>query len=263
MTDMLFGSVTKRQKVTENDNESQMKYNLNRRMALWFSCDLLPYSTVEKKGFLDFFVDAKYVKNQKDIPSRTTISVGALDDVYSSFKNRLIDVLSKASTFGTMTFDFWTDNHKRLSYVTYTYHYMDNWQIKTVVLKTAAFVESKHSENIQRHYEQTLQEFKLTEKKITIVTDGGANMIKACRLLNVMRMNCINHSIHLLIMKDMLDHPDMLPLNCLLGKLRKIHFSLIYKYAELKIYDNEEKQKKAFDAVKAAVAIGMTYELLV
>lgn len=83
------------------------------------------------------------------------------------------------------------------------------------------------------------------------MTDGGGNVIKASRLLNLRRINCIAHSIHcLIIMTDLMTHDDMEDFfKQFLGKLRKTHFALIYKYQELKLYDNEEKQKKMFEAV--------------
>lgn len=240
LTDIFFLGTAKKRKVV---NKWDAQHTLNRQFTLWLCCDLLPFATVKKKGFQDFWKET--IGNKAELPSTTTVSVGALNDTYICFKNRLIEVLSKASKYGSMTFDFWTDNHKRLSYITYTYHYMDEWTIKTFVLKTAAFGQSTISENVKFDFETTLDEFQLTEKKITIVTDNGGNMIRACRLLNVMRMPCIAHCIHSLIMTYLLKHPlqkDFFEM--FLKRLREIHYALVFKYKDLKLYDNEEKQKK-------------------
>lgn len=120
---------------------------------------------------------------------------------------------------------------------------MYEWTIKSFVLKTAAFgIQTKIGENIKQHFEDTLNEFKLTEKEITVVTDGGGNVIRASRLLNLRRINCIAHSIHCLIMTDLMTHDDVKDFfKDFLGKLRRTHFALIYKYQELKLYDNEKK----------------------
>lgn len=144
LTDIFFGLPAKRQKV-EKDYAAQ--HTLNRQFALWICCDLLPFGTLQKRGFQDFWKDTK--RDDVNLPTRTTIFVGALDDIYICFKTRLIEVLSQAPKFGTMTFDFWTDNHKRISYITYTYHYMYEWTIKTFVLKTAAFGQQATGENIK------------------------------------------------------------------------------------------------------------------
>lgn len=50
---------------------------LARRLSLWYSRDLLPFSMVEYQGFIDFW-NAIGV----GIP-RQTISIGALDDMYN------------------------------------------------------------------------------------------------------------------------------------------------------------------------------------
>lgn len=252
LTEVFFGPPAKRHKVN-NNNETQ--HTLNRQFALWICCDLLPFGIVEKRGFRDFWNATK--GDALELPSRTTVAVGALDDTYICFKNRLIQVLSQAPRFGSMTLDFWTDNHKRISYVTYTYHYMDEWTIKTFVLKTSAFAQSKSSDNIKQHFENTLEEFGLCGKKITVVSDGELSLVKACRLLKVMRTHCISHRIHLLITKDLFKHPTLKDFfEKFLSKLRSIHFKLIFKYQELKLYDNEEKQKKFHDAVHEAADLG-------
>lgn len=256
LTDVFFNVSAKKPR---QENKTFAQHTLNRRIALWVCCDLLPFVIVEKRGFSDFWKETK--GDVGNLPSRKTIAGGALDETYICFKNRLIELLSHAPKFATMTLDFWTDKYKRISYITYTYHYMHQWQINTFVLKTTAFGQSTTSENIKQHFEDTLEEFKLTEKNITVVTDGGSNMIKACRLLNLCRMGCIAHKIHLLIMKDLIRHPTMkLFFVQFLGKLRGIHYVLIFKYQELKLYDNEEKQKKFHDAVHDAADLGMNFK---
>lgn len=256
LTDVFFGAPAKKSRV---EKKSEAQNILNRRFALWICCDLMPFSIVEKKGFRDLWKETK--QDAGELPSRTTVAAGALDETYICFKNRLIEVLARAPKFATMTFDLWTDNHKRISYITTTYHYMCDWEIKTFVLKTSAFGYSSASgENIKHHIECTLKEFNLTEKKITAVTDGGTNVIKACRLLNMFRMNCIAHSIHLLIMFDLIKHPEMKDFfKKFLRRLREVHHALIFKYRELKLYDDERKQKHFLDAVKDAADMGRVH----
>lgn len=69
------------------------RFLLARRMALWFSRDLLPFSLAGNKGFGDFW-DSLHVGIP--LPSRQTISIAALDDMYDCMKTELKSILSTA-----------------------------------------------------------------------------------------------------------------------------------------------------------------------
>lgn len=144
-----------------------------------------------------------------------------------------------------------------MSYITYTYHYIDNWKINSYVLKTCAFDQSATAENIITHYEDTLTDLRLTNKKVIFVTDGGSNLKEACRLMNVIRLDCIAHKIHLLITTDLVQHASMkIFFQVFLEKMHKVHYALLFKYRELKMYDNEERQRKFNEAVNEAADMG-------
>lgn len=85
--------ISKSKSSPENENRKDKHYILGRRLILWLSKDLLPFSLVEYKGFQDFWsslhLDTK-------LPSRQTISIGALDDMYLCIKNELIKVLGSS-----------------------------------------------------------------------------------------------------------------------------------------------------------------------
>lgn len=210
-----------------------------RQLVLWFCRDLLPLNTVEKKGFNGFW---QYLNKAYALPSRSTVSIGALDDLYLCCKNKLIEILAKSTSHATVTFDGWSDSHKHISYFTYTYHFMDNWQMKSVVLKTAAFPHPHTSERIKDDFELTLAEFNVLDKKVSVVTDGARSMEKAAMLLNVFRTYCVGHNIHLLLRVDLLKHDKMQPLRDLRSKMRLIHRKLIYKHEELRTIHDENKQ---------------------
>lgn len=71
------------------------RFILNRRFALWLCKDLLSFKTIENKGFADFWlslgIDSK-------LPSRKTVSVSGLDDIYKCLKNELMIKLSGENT---------------------------------------------------------------------------------------------------------------------------------------------------------------------
>lgn len=228
-------------------NESKSSFVFFRQIALWFCRDLVPLSMVEKKGFNDF---CGYLKTPYETPSRSTISIGALDDLYLCCKNKLIERLQNTETHATVTFDAWTDNHKKISYVTYTYHFIENWSMKTAVLKTGSFSHPHTSKRIKEDFEATLAEFNVLNKTISVVTDGASSMIKASELLAVYRFNCVGHIIHLLFRKDLLTHANMESLRDLKKKLQKIHKRLMYKHENLRALNEDNMQQKILNLLE-------------
>lgn len=67
------------------------RFILARRLSLWYTRDLLPFSLVENKGFNDFW---NSLHLSIPLPSRKTIAVSAIDDMYDCMKKELIRVVS-------------------------------------------------------------------------------------------------------------------------------------------------------------------------
>lgn len=225
----------------KSNKAGKSQFMFARQVSLWFCRDLVPLNTVEKTGFNDFW---KYLNTSFDLPSRSTIAIGALDDLYICCKNKLIERLANTASHATITFDSWTDNHKRISYVTYTYHFVENWKMKTAVLKTASFPHPHTADRIKDDYDDTLAEFNVVNKNLTVVTDGARAMKKTAELLNVYRFYCLGHIVHLLIRADLLKHDAMQPLRDLILKMRQIHKKLMYKHEELRDMSDEFMQQK-------------------
>lgn len=76
----------------ENSTQKDDRFILARRLSLWLSKDLLPFSLVENKGFTDFWTSLHLPES---LPKRQTVSIGALDDMYSCIKTELIRILGK------------------------------------------------------------------------------------------------------------------------------------------------------------------------
>lgn len=244
---------SKKRKSTDSSEQSQ--YIFARQVVLCVCRDLLNFNFVEGAGFKLLWA-SKYVNSKYKLPCRATVELSGLDDVYNCCKTKLIEVLAKAPDHCTITFDCWTDNVKRLAYVTYSYHFMKNWEIKTAVLKTGAFPHPHTGQRLKEDFEETLTQFQLREKIITVVTDGGSNVKKASELLRIYRANCISHATHLLISCDLLKHDDMEELRELFSKLRQIQAKLVYKYNEMKEIDTSDKQQKVIAAIKEYAELG-------
>lgn len=157
--------------------------------------------------------------------------------------------------------DAWTDSYKRRSYITYVLHYLDkNWNMQTHVLKTTLF-ENKHTaENIKEHLNATLVEFGLNGKRIVYITDGGSNVVAACR--GTFYQPCIAHKIHRLIMHDLLQNEEMEELVELLNKMKKTQRKIIFEQEKLRKHIEVSKNCKVLEQMLNTLhSIGMLFKI--
>lgn len=171
----------------------------------------MPYKTVASEGFQDFWQSlAQNIPGIPSLLSRTTISVNDLNDIYNCFKEKLIAKLKVAPEHATVTVDLWTDGHRRTSYITYTYHYMnEEWQI----INTSVLEHPHTAKRLEEHFKQTMANYNLSTKKITLVTDEQSGIKKASKDLKFRRQHCICHSIHLLLCTDLLENSTTKSIN--------------------------------------------------
>lgn len=240
----------------EQRNDSRKSdYLFNRKLALWLCRDLLPFNTVSMVGFRQFW-SATMHKTESNLPCRATISMSALDDLYTCCKSRFMEMLSNFPIHGTVTFDCWTDNAKRTAYVTYSYHCMVNWRIRTAVLRTGMLSKPHTGEILKNDFVRTIEKFGLSGKILSTVTDCGSNVVKACQLLEIPRFSCVAHICHNVIMTNLLQSSDVSSLQDLLTHLRKIQTKLVYKYAELKAIHDQKRQDEIWIALTQFVQNG-------
>lgn len=213
-----FFPPSKKPKTSANKIDSQFIFN--RKLLLSVCRDLAPFSQVEKEGFGQFWNTYNSVYK---LPCRATLEIGCLDDLYACCMKKMIDFLAKTPDHASITFDCWSDNAKQRSFIGYTYHFLNkDWEIKTAVLKITALQRPHTGERIRDNFQETLREFGIAHKRISVVTDGGSNVIKCAELLQIKRAGCVTHAIHLLITTDLLKHTSMEGIRQLLAKLRAI-----------------------------------------
>ena len=59
------------------------------------------------------------------MPSRYSVGRGALDDVYETMLATVKDqILTETPRHVSITFDLWTDQYRRHSYITFTLHFI-------------------------------------------------------------------------------------------------------------------------------------------
>lgn len=95
LTDIFISNGKPMQKSTKLSDE---RFILARRLVVWFARDLLPLSMVEYVGFTDFYTS---LHRTTPLPTRQTLSIAALDDMYTCIKKELI---SKISNGGELYF---------------------------------------------------------------------------------------------------------------------------------------------------------------
>lgn len=99
LTDIFISEGGKKTALSGSSNQSSdEQFILNRRLALWICKDLLPFKVVENKGFKDLWISLHLGIG---LPSRKTISVSAIDDMYSCMKKALVTKLAKSGGMRT------------------------------------------------------------------------------------------------------------------------------------------------------------------
>lgn len=171
-----------------------------------FVCkDLRPFEIVTGQGFKDFAqeminIGFTYGSIQVDelLPHPTTISRNIIKDaeaIKSSLKVLLKDIFDMVG--GAFTTDMWTDDYRKISYISLTVHYIDeDWQMREQVLAASKFPDVRHTaDNIKKTILNILKSYNLipdtTMKRYTFVTDSASNFISAFRGLN--HIPCFAH----------------------------------------------------------------------
>lgn len=134
--------------------------------------------------------------------------------------------------------------------MSYTYHFMHDWTIQTAVLKTSMLAKPHTAERLQENFEEMIREHNLSDKKITVVTDGGSNITKACKLMKIDRFGCIGHIVHNVITRDLMKNSSVQILNDLMAHIRQIQRKLTYKHSELEKIHDAEQQRKMWAVLK-------------
>lgn len=233
---------------TIKTKEERERFVFFRYIVIWICRDLLPFNMVCGEGF-NMFWNKFSLKKHLTLPSRTTVAGQALDDAYTCIKQQLLHCLEGAQKHAAITFDCWTDAHRRIGYITFTYHFITkDWTIFHTVLKTSHFQAPHTGERTKNMFNKLLNDFNLQNKKIVCVTDGGSNMKTSCDLMKVKRLACIAHQINRLIQFDLFkkNGEKVKPILELLEKLRKIQRTLIFKHEEMTNIYNKDRNEQIF-----------------
>ncbi|KAH7939474.1 hypothetical protein HPB52_012780 [Rhipicephalus sanguineus] len=192
-----------------------------------------PFDAVCDDGFLNvadelIAIGAKYgsISARTVIPHPTTVS-RRVSEVANELREVVMPEIQSAMKEGrcSMTLDMWTNDHKKIAYITATAHYVSvKWELMSLVLFTSDFPpERKTGENIRKEIVRRSAKLGIDEgmlSNVVFVTDQGANIISALR--PYARMNCCAHVLNTVLRNAFDDRYLAQELPDLLGQLQKL-----------------------------------------
>lgn len=122
-----------------------------------------------------------------------------IPNIFSKVKSKVQNVLNEASHVAVTT-DIWTSLNTD-SFITLTAHFLDKNQVKlkTVVLCTKKLTGNHTANLLSEVITDELIEWNILCKVIAIVTDGGANIKLAVKLMNIPHVPCAAHKFNLIV----------------------------------------------------------------
>lgn len=163
---------------------NEKKKELSDSITIWFCRNLIPFYAAEKDGFKDFLKIHGIIKNELDLLHPCTLSHNSLSRVYNdcvfAVKAKINEDNSSAIS---LTMDAWTDNYRHIPFMTFTLYWMSptETQLRSCTLQTSFLPHPHTADNIVAELKKVLTQFNLNNKIITLVTDGGVNMIESCK----------------------------------------------------------------------------------
>lgn len=119
-------------------------------------------------------------------------------DEYLKKKTLVKQKLSKVKIFNFTT-DCWT-SVQNFSYISLTSHFLDeNFSLSSIVLAIRHIVGGHSSNNMCEKIKEIMNEFEVEQKSKFITTDNAKSMVQMAEKLNLIRIPCIAHILHLIV----------------------------------------------------------------
>lgn len=210
--------------------------------------DMQPLSIVENSGFqkLINLLDSRY-----KLPSRKLIGTTLIPNLYESTRHKIETILSQAK-YVSLTSDVWTSLNT-ISFITVTVHFFDiDLNLKTYVLTTRKLESNHTAQYLSEVLTDVIKEWNIEDKIVAIVTDSGANIKAAIRLLGLNHIPCVAHKLNNAVKNALrsdfdeseieTDHTEDVEIMKLVKMCRSIvgHF----KHSEVSTRALHEKQKQ-------------------
>ncbi|KAF3835605.1 hypothetical protein F7725_028163, partial [Dissostichus mawsoni] len=166
---------------------SEKAKKITQSVAAFIAKDLRPYSVVENAGFRHLL---KKLEPRYKLPSRSHFTENVIPALYNGTKAQVMASMIQAKRVA-ITCDAWTCVATE-SYLTVTAHYFsEDWQFLSHVLQTRAVYES------QQLLSRVVEEWKLSDKDVVLVTDNASNIITAAEFGKFPHVKCFAHTLNL------------------------------------------------------------------
>jgi len=163
--------------------------------------DMRPVNLVEGHNFRKLI---EAIAPGYNLPGRSTFT-RKIEVDFLECKTKMKSIFKNAKNIA-LTTDMWS-SVKMASFVGVTAHFLDtsNFKLKLYMLATKEVAESHTGENLGAWIEAILAEYEISPFQVTaIVTDNGANIVKACGLLKEKfphwsHISCAAHTLQLCV----------------------------------------------------------------
>ncbi|XP_049877872.1 zinc finger BED domain-containing protein 4-like [Pectinophora gossypiella] len=180
-----------KKKITPNE-----KKKLDNLLMQLFIYDYQPFSIVEDRGFKAF---VEGLNPSYQLPNRKVLSNNYLPALYETCMTKMKIKLETDAESICLTTDIWTSSVND-AYLGLTAHYIDpSFQIKSVLLDCTILPGSHTAENIKEHVLRIVENWKLKDKVLIVVTDNASNMRSAVEKMGWKHFGCYAHTLNLIV----------------------------------------------------------------
>ena len=181
------------ERCTPYSTDSKKWKQVTEKLTIMLAKLMLPFSLVDEKVFHDFVgeLDPRYKP-----PSRKYMSDTAIPAKYNDVKSKVIADLKEAK-YVSLTTDAWSSSTLD-PYLSLTVHFLTpTWKLQCYCLRTIYLPDSHTGQNIATMIRNILHEYGIhLAAVVSITTDSGKNMVKACEELELLRVPCFGHILH-------------------------------------------------------------------
>ncbi|CAH2096787.1 unnamed protein product [Euphydryas editha] len=151
---------------------------------------------VEDRGFKAFVAGLNPACH---LPDRNFLSNNLLPALYETCQVQVKQNLETEAESVCLSTDIWTSSVND-AYLGVTAHYIDsNYDLKSVLLECTPIYGTHTAENIKNDINRIIQNFKLKEKVLILVTDNASNMKSAVEKMGFKHFGCYAHTLNLIV----------------------------------------------------------------
>lgn len=177
------------------DSEKRRHNDLTTAILNFISEGLYPVSVVEEPTFkaLMSTVDSGY-----SLPSKSELALKLLPQLYCRMHNMVFKDIAEVVICG-VAMDLWQSQGQRRTYISLSLqslnHNSSGFSLTNKCLKTFEVQEENTAESITREMYEAFVKWGITHKVGGATSNGSADIIKACSLLELsVKMPCLGHT---------------------------------------------------------------------